>query len=229
MKQLFTAFLILHVIGGTLGLLAGSYVMIAKKGDKTHKLIGKIFAYSMLASGLCSFVLSILHDNMFLFSVGVFTIFMASTGWRYLYLKNVANGQKPLIIDWILMVFMFVFSLMFIYIGILGLIDGNLFSIVSILFSWRGVVMVKRDFIIYRGTITVKNYWLTKHLQRMSGAYIASLTAFIVVNVRLDKLNEQTWTNYAWPLLWLLPAACIVPIIIKWTRKYQVKMRKEEV
>ncbi len=229
MKQLFTIFLILHVIGGTCGLLAGSYVMIAKKGDKTHKLIGIIFAYSMLVSGLCSFVLSILHDNMFLFSVGVFTIFMTSTGWRYLYLKNIASGQKPLLLDWALMVFMFVFSLLFIYLGILSLIGGNMFGVVSILFSWRGVVMVKRDFIIYRGTITVKNYWLTKHLQRMAGAYIASLTAFIVVNIRLDKLGEQTWINYAWPLLWLIPAACIVPIIVKWTNKYQVKIKKAEV
>ncbi len=97
--------------------------------------------------------------------------------------------------------------------------------LVLFLFYFRGVVMVKRDFIIYRGAITVKNYWLTKHLQRMAGAYIASLTAFIVVSIRLDKLGEQTWINYAWPLLWLLPAACIVLIIVKWTRKYQVKIK----
>ena len=34
MGLLFKIFLVVHIAGGTLGLLAGTYVMIAKKGDQ---------------------------------------------------------------------------------------------------------------------------------------------------------------------------------------------------
>ena len=36
---LFNIFLFIHITGGTIGLLAGTYIMIAKKGNKRHKLI----------------------------------------------------------------------------------------------------------------------------------------------------------------------------------------------
>lgn len=104
--SIFSIFLTIHIIGGTLGLLAGTYITIAHKGDKIHKLVGKIFEISMLEAGICSFVLATLHHNDFLFAVGVFTIYLVSTGWHYLYLKDIAKGQKPLMIDWAIMAFM---------------------------------------------------------------------------------------------------------------------------
>jgi uncharacterized membrane protein len=116
--DIFNFFLIIHIAGGTLGLLAGTYIMIAKKGDKRHKLIGKIFALSMIGAGICSFILATMHRSEFLFAVGIFTIYLTCTGWRYLYLKNISNGQKPLIIDWVLMGFMLLGSMAFLVMGI---------------------------------------------------------------------------------------------------------------
>ncbi len=224
MTSLFTIFLAIHVVTGATALITGTYVMIVKKGDAMHKRIGKLFAISILITGFSSFVLSILHPSKFLFSVGIFTIFMAATGWRYLYLKDIANGQKPLLLDWILTGLMFIFALVFVFMGIQTLLDGNFFGLISALFGWRGVVMAKGDYKIYKGNITVKNYWLTKHIQRMAGAYIATVTAFIVVNVYFGAISNEPWINYVGPLTWLLPAACLVPVIVKWTRKYQIKI-----
>lgn len=215
--DIFKIFLTLHIIGGTLGLLAGTYIMFAKKGDKLHKLIGKIFAISMLGAGVCSFVLATLHRSEFLFAVGIFTIYLASTGWRYLYLKNIIKGQKPIIIDWILMGFMLLGSIAFIVMGVWSILEKNYFGIIIVTFAWRGITYVIQDYNIYQGKIELKNYWLIAHLQRMTGAYIASLTAFAVVNAP-DRISF---------IPWLLPAAIFVPLIIKWTRKYKVKLTKE--
>jgi type IV secretory pathway component VirB8 len=51
----------------------------------------------------------------------------------------------------------------------------------------------------------------------MIGAYIASITAFLVVN------------NTILPgvVAWLLPTAVLVPVLIKWSRKYAVKIVKK--
>jgi len=215
--DIFKFFLAIHIAAGTLGLLAGTYIMIAKKGDKRHKLIGRIFSICMLGAGFCSFVLATIHRNDFLFAVGVFTIFLAGTGWRYLYLKNIENGQRPKIIDWSLMIFMILGCVVFLILGTRNILDKEYFGIIILLFAWRGISFVIKDYKIYKGEITVKNYWLVFHLQRMSAAYIASLTAFAVVNAP-DRLSF---------LPWLLPSAIVVPLIIKWSRKYKVKLIKE--
>jgi uncharacterized membrane protein len=214
---IFTIFLSIHIVCGSLGLLAGTYITIAKKGNKQHKLIGKIFSISMLGAGICSFVLATIHRNDFLFAVGVFTIYLASTGWRYLYLKNILQGQKPQLIDWALMTFMVLGSIAFLIIGTLSILNKEYFGIIILIFAWRGISFIIQDYKTFKGQIAVKNYWLIFHLQRMTGAYIASLTAFAVVNAP----NRLSF------LPWLLPATLLVPLIIKWTRKYKVMLVKE--
>jgi hypothetical protein len=198
-----------------LGLLAGTFVMIAKKGDTWHKQAGKIFAYSMLLSGFCSLILASLHRNDFLFAVGVFTIYLTGTGWRYLYLKNIPKGQNPMLIDWCLVGFMLIFGAVFIILGILSLIKGNSFGIIPILFASIGLRMTWADWQTFNGKIIAPNYWLLFHLQRMVGAYIASLTAFLVVNA----------PNSLSIFPWLLPTFVLVPFIVKWSREQKAKNR----
>jgi uncharacterized membrane protein len=217
--SIFNIFLTIHIIGGTLGLLAGTYISIAKKGDKRHKLVGKIFAFSMLGAGFCSFVLATLHRNDFLFVVGIFTVYMVATGWRYLYLKDIPNGQKPLLIDWLIIGFMALGALVFAYLGIRLAMQKELFCLVFLFFAHRSVSFIVKDIKTYRGQITTKNYWLTFHLQRMMGAYIASLTAFAVVNA----------PERASIIPWLLPGALLIPLIVKWTRKYRIPLSKTAV
>lgn len=214
MKDVFSLFLAIHIAGGTLGLLAGSGVLFLKKGDRKHKIIGKIFALSMFGAGISSFVLATIHPNHFLFAVGVFTIFMTGTGWRFLSLKKLAEGQKPKLIDWGLQLFMMFGSLALIYLAFKSLfIFQNTFGVVPLLFSGIGFSFVWQDWQTLRGNVKTKNYWLTTHLQRMIGAYIASLTAFAVVNAP-ESISIAAW---------LLPTALVVPLIIKWTRKYKIE------
>ncbi len=217
MDLLFKIILAIHVAGGTIGLMAGTYNMFSKKGGSAHKKIGKIFAISMLGTGFCSLILATMHSNNFLFAVGVFTIYLAGTGWRYLYLKKILEGQKPALIDWFLMMFMIAGSVWLIKTGIEALIDNNWFGIIILLFVLPSLIFVKTDFNTYKGKIKPKNYWLVFHLQRMIGAYIASLTAFVVVNAP-DGLSF---------IPWLLPSAIFVPVIVRWSRKYKVLFTKK--
>jgi uncharacterized membrane protein len=216
MNLLFNFLLVLHISGGVVGLLLGSYIMIVKKGNKKHKQLGKIFAVAMLAVGFSSFGLAIIHTNTFLFAVGVFTIYMTATSWRYLKLKKIHDGQKPVFIDWLLQVFMTVGSFWFLKVGTQLLLSKQYFGIVLLLFAWRGFAFVYQDYKTYRGFIKAKNYWLLFHLQRMAGAYIAAFTAFLVVNTA-HKLSFISW---------LLPSAIFIPLIVKWSRQYLVPLKK---
>ena len=217
MSILFKTFLTLHIIGGTVGLFTGTINLVRKKGDKKHKLIGKMFTYAMLTAGFSSFALSIMHSNYFLFMVGVFTIYLVGTGNRYIYLKLLGTLQRPTIIDWTITAGMLLAGLLFIGLGIRDLVGHNNFGIVFIVFGGLGLRFVKTDFDNYKGKFEAKNYWLLAHLKRMTGGYIAATTAFLVVNAQYSPVVLPSI------VVWLLPTVILTPLIISWTKKYEVK------
>jgi uncharacterized membrane protein len=217
MDTIFSVFLILHIAGGTVGLITGTINTIRRKGDKKHKLVGKVFTWAMLAAGGSALFLSSVHPNPFLFIVGVFTLYLVGTGNRYLRLKMVSGGVKPSVIDWILTGGMCVAALFFLYQGATLLSKQDLFGIVYIVFALIGYRFIKADLKNYKGNSEEQNFWLLAHIQRMIAGYISAMTAFLVVNGSYIPLPPV--------LLWLLPTAIFTPLIIKWSAKYR-KLKK---
>jgi uncharacterized membrane protein len=216
MSLIFNVLLVLHIIGGTAGIMSGTINIIRKKGDLLHKNVGKIFLYSMLMTGFSSLTLATMHPNNLLFIIGIFTIFLVGTGRRYLSLKGLAKGQRPHLVDWLLTGMMLVFGIIFISFGVYFLIKNELFGIVYLVFGLTGLRYVMKDFNYYRGQkITLKNYWLIEHIGRTMAGYLASLTALLVVNSAYLSFIPTV-------LLWLLPTIVFVPLIVYWSKKNKV-------
>jgi hypothetical protein len=175
----------------------------------------------LLSSTLLSFVLSILHFNIFLFSIGILTIHLVGTGWRFLYLRNLAIGQKVLLIDWLLLIGMAIFSFLFVGVGIYAIVTNNWFGVVPIFFGATSMLRCYHDYKLYTGTFANDNYWLLLHLERMTGAFIASLTAFMV-NTVARKMASISYLESFSMFIWILPAIIVIPIIIKWKKMYRV-------
>ena len=65
-----------------------------------------------------------------------------------------------------------------------------------------------------------KLFWYYMHIGQMSGAYIATVTAFLV--------NNGRWFPFVPGIvLWLLPAAVGVPLITQTIKKYKNKHSKQ--
>lgn len=180
--MLFKTVLILHILSGFTGLLLGTFVLIRKKGDRLHKKIGLIFTAAMVSTGLCAFYLSYVHPNLFLFIVGVFTIYLAISGYRMIQLKKAHLGQKPQLGDALLTIAMLICSVIFYYIGIRYVLAKQVFGIVFLLFGTASFRLCYIEYKAYTGKVTDTLYGLKNHIGRMTGAYIAALTAFVVVN-----------------------------------------------
>jgi len=213
MELLYKIFLYGHIAAGTLALLSGTVSLIRRKGDSKHRFIGNIFLYNMLAVGASAFFMAVYRPNLFLFMVGIFSTYLVSTGARILYLKHLLEGQKPLVIDWLLSLAMFGFGLAFIISGIRNILEGNYLGITYLVFGSIGLALVLQDIALYFGKITKKNYWLYMHISRMVAGNIAAFTAFLVVN------------NTVLPALvaWLLPTV-IGTILISY---YQTLYRRK--
>ena len=209
MIDLFTILLIIHIAGGSVSLLLGLYILLSQKGNRVHRKTGTVYFYAMLTASLVALPMSYLHPNYFLFIIGVFTSYMLLTGKRYITKKTTEDVHGT---DWLLTAVMLIFGLAFIFFGIFNIVKGVYFGTVFLVFGSISLLFVFQDWINFKGKSKIKNTFLTTHLQRMTGSYIASATAFVVVN------------NTILPgiVAWLLPGICLVPLIIIWTRKYKV-------
>jgi uncharacterized membrane protein len=207
--DIFNILLAIHIVGGVTSLLLGLYTLIAKKGTKRHKKIGIIYYTAMVSAALVAMPMCYLHPNYFLFIISVFTAYMLLTGKRYLTHKTL---NSITIYDWSLTVIMALFGSAFIVFGLINLFNGNTFGIVFLVFGLISLLFVRQDWINFKGKSTIRNFFLTKNIQRMMGSYIVSVTAFLVVN------NEILPPVF----VWLLPTVVIAPLITIWTRKDKV-------
>jgi uncharacterized membrane protein len=216
MEAIFTPLLIIHIVCGAIGLITGTINLLRRKGDQMHRAIGRIFVNAMLLTGFSAIALSLLNPNHFLTIVGLFTIYMVGTGFRYIRLRLNQVDNDPKTLDWVLTYGMGITGVVFVALGVLALIKGNALGMVYVVFGVISLLFVRRDMMNYRGMGVERNYWLMAHLQRMTGAYIAAMTAFLVVNA--DYLPSFV----PGLVYWLVATAVLTPLIVTWSRKYRL-------
>ena len=204
MEIVYKIALVIHSLSGMTALFAGLAAILSKKGKYIHRKSGTVFFCSMLLVCATALYISILKSNTFLLHIAIFSFFMIYSGYRSV--KN--KSLKPIISDWLILM--------------IGLINGvwmiASMHIILMVFGAIGCFLAVSDFRLFVQIIqhkeTSKNQWLLRHLGMMLGAYIATSTAFIVVNIQM--------MDYVW-IPWLVPTAIGVPLIAFWKRKYLLK------
>jgi uncharacterized membrane protein len=218
MDLLFKISLAIHIAGGFTALLMGIVAMVTHKGGKNHRLAGKCYFLGMTIVFISSFFMSVAHHKPFLFMVGFFSYFLVVRGYRALYLKKLGFGEKARRLDWGIVIIAITVGLAMISFGTRQwAFQGNTFGVVSIVFGsiCCGFSLFDiRNFV--KGPDDEMHWWFT-HINGMGAGYVATSTAFVVVNVHLSP---------AW-VLWLLPTAIGLPVIIFTVRKYKKKFSKK--
>ncbi|MBX0333755.1 hypothetical protein K3G39_10955 [Pontibacter sp. HSC-14F20] len=96
MEQTIRILIYIHAFFGGLGLITGMISILVNKGAINHKKAGNIFSYSMVISSLISLFIARMpnHENLFLFLIGIFTIYLVLSGNRALTLKSKIKGRQ---------------------------------------------------------------------------------------------------------------------------------------
>jgi len=196
-----------HAFFGGLGLITGIGSVMVKKGSKNHKKLGKLFSIGMVTSSLISMPISWMpnHESLFLFLMGLFTIYLVVSGNRGLTFKSKDNA------DWIdkaISGSMLLAAAVMIFIGTYGIFNNVSNSILYLIFGGVGFLLSFRDFQFFKNFKTQKNSWLANHAGKMIGALIASVTAFITAGL-----------GYSTLISWTLPSIIGTVYIIYWIRK----------
>ncbi len=207
--------IIIHIISGSVALSCGLLSMLNKKGTRIHRQTGKIFFGSMTGVFITATFISVVKNIPFLFMVGFLSYYLACSGYRALYLKKLHLQQNPALIDW--------------FINITGVLAGTGLIIFS--YSWFlqkgvwGLVPFSFGLFCFRNGVSdissfykrpvIKQHWLFKHGARMGGAFAATLTAFIVVNI---NIGSASW------ILWILPGVLTGIWVSKILNGYKQKL-----
>lgn len=168
----------IHAPLGGIALLTGGISLIAKKGNNVHKKSGKIFFFSMLFSAISAFIISVLpnHESPFLFSIGLFSTYFLVSGLRSLKFKQKEFELKT---DKIIA---YLITLTGISMILYPIILYSKLNIILTVFGIVGIVFGLRDLKLFQNIQRIKKNWLKLHLGKMTGGYIAAVSAFFVVN-----------------------------------------------
>lgn len=201
-------FLIVHIVSGGVALLSGAAAALARKGLRVHIIAGRIFVYSMLISAISALILSNIRPNPFLFGIGLFTLYLIMSGWVVVWKTPLAKRQKYGKI-----------------IGLFGMLSAVYLAYqalqisgtnVTILYLVFGSIMLGFSFTDLIRPLEGKKV-IIRHGSRIGGAYIATTTAFIVVN-----------NHFLPPLVaWLLPTLIGTPLITIALRKWSNRGNKK--
>jgi len=211
MEQTIKILIYIHAFFGGIGLLTGIGSIFVKKGGLLHKRMGKLFSIGMITSSLISLPICWMpqHQNIFLFLIGLFTIYLVIAGNRVLTFKTKAKAD---ITDFIISGSMLFFSIIMVSLGIYCQLNNIENGILFTFFGGFGLYMTIKDFIFYKNVPEMKKQWLSKHIGKMIGALIASITAFIVAGIGIGNV-----------IAWMTPSILGTIYILYWNRKIAPK------
>jgi len=211
--------LIVHIICGFTALIVGLIPMLSKKGSTLHINTGKVYFWAMFGVFLTSSTMFFFKPQqlLFLFLIGVFSFYQTWSGTTIIKYKDL---KTPIMtFDKVITVIVSVSGMFMITFGIFALYTNQISPGITILTF--GIILIGQGIIDYRNfTVNRRKRfdrnpkaWLRQHIARMGGSYIATITAFIVVN------------NTILPNLiaWLAPALIGTFVIIYAQKKYKVR------
>ncbi len=214
MINLFHTILIIHIAAGIIALLTGLIAMLTVKGGRSHRFNGKLYFWSMAIIFISSVFMAILKDKIFFVLIAFFSFQAAFNGYRILHLKNLHKGQKAERLDYIGLIVGALASIFMLYLGIINLNYSSNLAIILLVFGSLYALGVWNEYKKFKKPPTEKMHWLYKHIGQMGGAYIATVTAFLVNNYKWFPFLPSV-------VLWLLPTAIGAIIITLVLKKYK--------
>lgn len=206
---------IIHILAGAIALITGLIAMLTIKGGKAHRFNGKFYFWSMAVIFVSSIYMSFYREMIFFILIAFFSFQGAFNGYRILYLKKLNQGQKPEVLDYIGLIVGALATVFMLYLGITNAIRNNDAGYVLLIFGVFYALGVWQEYRKFKKAPTEKMFWMYKHIGQMGGAYIATMTAFLVNNYRFFPFLPPI-------ALWLLPTlfgTVLITIVLKKYKK----------
>jgi uncharacterized membrane protein len=211
---LFRCALGLHILSGTVALVIAPLAMMTVKGGIWHRCWGKIYFWAMAGVAITATVMCFIRSGLFLFLIAIFSFYLALTG--YIALRGKRPEHRAGWLDWCATIAMLAAGIALVATGALDANPDNK-RWLRIIFGAIGLMLGAMDIKRYLKPPVNKRAWMFEHMTRFLAAYLATVTAFSVVNFQ--------FLPYLWRWLW--PTVIGVPLILVWQGYYKRKFSGE--
>ena len=213
MDKLFRIILWVHIPFGAVALVIAPLAMITAKGGVWHRRWGKIYFWAMAGVSVSALVMCWLQTGLFMFLIAIFSFYLALTGYSALRRKKPTDRASAL--DWCAAIALLMAGTGLLVTCLLTTDPSKrwvrgIFGGISLLFGLSDIRQLLKPPLRDRA-------WWFSHMTRFLGAYIATVTAFSVVNFQ--------FLPYSWRWLW--PTAIGIPGILLWRRYYAKKFARQ--
>lgn len=206
----FRVVLWIHIFFGAIALFVAPAAMLTRKGGLWHRRWGKIYFCSITVVAVTAGVMSLIRSGLFFLLVALFSFYLAFTGYRVLYRKTPEQGPGKA--DWAAASTMLLGSVALVGYGAYLMLTSH-FGTVAIVFGVIGLLFGISDIREFLHHPPEKMAWWYSHMTRMLAAYIATVTAFSVVNFQfLPPVARWLWATVVGTVG-----------IVLWTRHYRKK------
>ncbi|MEO0589595.1 MAG: hypothetical protein AAFZ11_03430 [Pseudomonadota bacterium] len=238
--DLFLAFVVLHVIAGSIGLIAFWIPIATKKGAKTHRSAGKWALFGFIGAGALAIAMAIysLIDTSRHPEIEDRLLYEGLFGWMMLYLGILTIGfadygiavirhrtQRPALRGLRYQLVMLAVVASGVWCGLFGARVGDplmvLVAVVGIVSVLMQEVFVWREYVPGLRAPEAKAY-MGEHFRALIGMGISAYTAFL--SVGLIRLVPEEVFN---PMIWAGPSVIGVSLIIGFTLQAK-KQAKEQ-
>jgi uncharacterized membrane protein len=207
---------LVHIAAGMTALVVAPVAMVTAKGGPAHRRWGKVYFWMMAVVAVTALPLGFWRPNYFLMLVAVFSFYFAFRGYRVLRRKRPERDAASAL-DWGASIATCGASAALIVLGMLK--PSPLWvtlAPVAIVFGIGGVGASGFDMWRFVRPPAERMAWWFSHMAGMLGSYIATVSAFSVVN--FDFLPTVT--------RWLWPSLVGTPLIVAWIVYYKVKFAR---
>lgn len=188
--------------------------MASVKGGQWHRRWGKIYFWAMAGVALTAALMCWLGSGLFLFLIAIFSFYLALTGYRVLGRKK-PEEDKPHLFDVCIALAMILAGGGLIFLGVREADAQQRW--VPIIFGVLGMFPGMLDLVRLFKPPRAKQAWMFVHMTRFLGAYLATVTAFSVVNFH--------FLLFYWRWLW--PTAFGTFGIAIWRTYYARKFKRQ--
>jgi uncharacterized membrane protein len=215
MDNVFRIILCIHIAFGAVALVIAPLAMVTSKGGRWHRRWGKTYFWAMVGVSVTALVMCVLRTGLFMFLIAIFSFYLALTGYSVLRRKRPTDRAGA--VDWCAAIALSIAGAGLLVMCLLTTDPGKrwvrgVFGAISLLFGASDVRQLLKPPLRDRA-------WWFSHMTRFLGAYIATVTAFSVVNLQ--------FLPYMWRWLW--PTAIGIPGIVLWTRYYAKKFARQRI
>src|SRR5690242_18907181 len=77
----YSPILLVHILGGTVGLVSGTAAILFRKGSPRHVLAGRVFVASMLTMAVFATYMAIVKHQPNNIGGGILTFYLIATAW----------------------------------------------------------------------------------------------------------------------------------------------------